>query len=294
MMAQREPRLIMRKRKRLFQPSGGRGSEKGAQGLDDPPPCRPPSDSDALSSAASSTLAVALTPAGLTTPDEMDECDTSSEAEYSSSTVSLDSTAILHRTILSNLSMKESPLHSQYDDQGDTLSDHSESNQEEDDRPQSNATASRDCAGCKGLSDVFWCNGCHIRMCNNCWGKQLAHTEEAPGHSKTTLADMEKLNRILNMTGMEGATTDYLRAEYSSKWFGVKIKNGPHWGILNTTNRYRELTMATGFQGEQYPALVSFVGETGAGKSSLISALVKAIPPQAQRANHAQLLKTCR
>jgi len=62
-------------------------------------------------------------------------------------------------------------------------------------------------------------------------------------------------------------------AGYGSKWFGVTMR---HSGVsLDTTSRYRELSIDVNADHEQYPSLISFVGETGAGKSTMINALIK-------------------
>ena len=73
-----------------------------------------------------------------------------------------------------------------------------------------------------------------------------------------------------------------------SKWFGVTVGQqgdgkdmGKHQGAnLDITSRYRELSMDAKSTEHQFPALVSFIGETGSGKSSLVRALVKVCPLQ--------------
>ncbi|KAA8902468.1 hypothetical protein FN846DRAFT_955469 [Sphaerosporella brunnea] len=204
-------------------------------------------------------------------PDDLD-CD--SEAEYSTiesgeaSGIDSQSYTLLTSEVL---------LGTEFNDVHEGSSVFSESDHETPSRPHTAPEALTKCEDCQSdCDDVSWCNGCGMRLCAQCWSQQAPHKNKVPGHSKTSLTDMATLNGILNLTGGEAASEEYLQAEFGSKWFGVTIQKGQRMqGFLTATNRYRELSMATGFPGEKYPALVSFVGETGAGKSTLIRALVQ-------------------
>lgn len=132
------------------------------------------------------------------------------------------------------------------------------------------------CEECNTGSNVSWCNRCDITLCDTCWDKQAAHkTKPKRVHQKTDLRIRDILHSILHPVEMKEQDDIHWR-DYNSKWFGVSSEG--EVASLSTTNRYRELTMDADCEPSflRYPSLISFIGETGAGKSTLISALVKA------------------
>ncbi|KAF8241567.1 hypothetical protein K440DRAFT_569550 [Wilcoxina mikolae CBS 423.85] len=139
------------------------------------------------------------------------------------------------------------------------------------------------CAGCETDLKVSWCNRCDITLCNECWDKQAAHKGKhkrqsglGGTHQKTDLRIRDILHSILHPVAENEQDGIHWR-DYNSKWFGVSSEG--EVASLSTTNRYRELTMDADCELSflRYPSLISFIGETGAGKSTLISALIKSI-----------------
>ncbi|KAF8542775.1 hypothetical protein BDD12DRAFT_875867 [Trichophaea hybrida] len=96
------------------------------------------------------------------------------------------------------------------------------------------------------------------------WGNQ----------QKTDLRIRDILHSILHPVAESEQDGIHWR-DYNSKWFGVSSER--EVASLSTTNRHRELTIDADCELSflRYPSLISFIGETGAGKSTLISALVK-------------------
>ena len=131
----------------------------------------------------------------------------------------------------------------------------------------------RNCEDCESpqSNNVSWCQDCKMRFCENCWPRAPPHKRKIKGHEKV---DLETLYMLQSLMGKkENDRQEHLQAE-GSRWFGINF-NGPV--ALDITERYRKIAMANTDirHREAYPALVSFVGETGAGKSSLVNALIK-------------------
>jgi len=129
-----------------------------------------------------------------------------------------------------------------------------------------------DCPG--GNPEIFWCSSCKLSLCGKCWLAQTAHKKGRAGHEKISQQTLHMLQSIMNPT--KSKPHDHLAA-YDSKWFGVNIDQEKNDITLDITTRYRKLAMMNASFGQtsQFPALISFVGETGAGKSSLVNALIK-------------------
>ena len=141
---------------------------------------------------------------------------------------------------------------------------------------------------------LSWCPNCEIALCNGCWDQTPAHNPQKVSilgwgirakHDKVPLETARMLALLLTPTSNTGQ--DHVNA-LDSKWFGVTLSRqgdssdmGKHQDVhLDITSRYRELSMDARSTEHQFPALVSFIGETGSGKSSLVRALVKVrLPP---------------
>ncbi|KAF8538684.1 acyl transferase/acyl hydrolase/lysophospholipase [Trichophaea hybrida] len=94
-----------------------------------------------------------------------------------------------------------------------------------------------------GALTLYWCNACDEVMCDECWDTQPAHKKtknrtKVQLHERTKLEIADLINSIL---GEDRETEQQL--------------------LEDSTN--------------QFPSLISFVGETGVKKSTLINALIK-------------------
>ncbi|KAL6917194.1 hypothetical protein FSST1_008689 [Fusarium sambucinum] len=128
---------------------------------------------------------------------------------------------------------------------------------------------------------------CNETQCDSCWSGERKHKKPDPGHNKTSLKDAIIVHSTLNVRLDEyGLLKDQIEQlqvpkqrrldSGASEWFGVRPKNGDR-GFLLTEGPAYDLMMEPVWTSASsiYPGLVSFIGETGSGKSSLISLLSK-------------------
>lgn len=130
---------------------------------------------------------------------------------------------------------------------------------------------STECAVCRSDTHVSWCSRCDITYCDNCWDLQAPHKPARTAHQKADLQIRDVLNSI-SCQSEQCQDFAHLSA-CSSKWFGVSCVGEA--ASLRVFSRLRDLTIDADFEQNQYPALISFIGETGTGKSTIISALMK-------------------
>lgn len=161
------------------------------------------------------------------------------------------------------------------------------------------------CDACeKQNPDLAYCNICNVNYCPTCWALQAPHRKQrlASGkakHEKTKLALARKIRNVLLPTNNIQTLTQLHEDDAQTAWFGrcvpasdMRVTNY-HYVRHRTTSRRR----SSDFQGlrdyllsatvEEWsakgaqagrdgrtPSLMSFVGQSGAGKSSLIKLLI--------------------
>lgn len=122
-----------------------------------------------------------------------------------------------------------------------------------------------------------YCYGCHITFCERCWSKQLVHRKKRPGHDKVNAAVAKLIEDTLEVDVSETEQAELHLIDEGASWFGAI--HGHDGVIFRDFGRYAGLMADKSLAHKRscYPALISFVGETGAGKSSLIKLLVGVI-----------------
>lgn len=129
-------------------------------------------------------------------------------------------------------------------------------------------------------SPVWHCSYCDSDFCDECWSKQGPHKAGKTGpdglpHEKANPTIVKRLQDILTPP-KEHVEQQMLHAEdEDTTWFGM-VRNSQNSPAFQDYGRYSAI-MADSNSGEfkfRYPQLVSFIGQTGAGKSTLIKMLI--------------------
>ncbi|ETS74669.1 hypothetical protein PFICI_13153 [Pestalotiopsis fici W106-1] len=136
------------------------------------------------------------------------------------------------------------------------------------------------CNWCQNDRQVVFCEGCDMYFCDNCWQILPHHKTNKPGpggipHSKSDPRIVEKVKQWMAEPQNEEDEHEQHENDEDSLWFGVS-KDGEGNPILEVYRRYAAIMMDTFKEGlpNRYPGLVSVVGQTGAGKSTLIRLLI--------------------
>jgi hypothetical protein len=149
-----------------------------------------------------------------------------------------------------------------------------------------------DCHLAPSIGDVFLCNDCGTHLCEDCWPKQLAHRRQRKArgggarHEKTNISLAKKINNALLPTNDILELTQLHEDDAQTAWFGVhRPQDGrnpafidygrfPHL-LSSTIEKWRpSFQHAPSSRDNRTPSLVSFVGQTGHGKSTLIKLLI--------------------
>ena len=143
--------------------------------------------------------------------------------------------------------------------------------------------------------EMFYCPACEVGFCSTCWDQQIAHRPNRRGqalHVRANYHVARKIRRVLSPSADESVQESLYGADASTSWFGIDRNNdGPL--LFRDYGRYAELLDMTDndrssdsdrqsfdsglgvARDRRTPSLVSFVGQTGAGKSTLIRLLIE-------------------
>ncbi|OQO10125.1 hypothetical protein B0A48_04482 [Cryoendolithus antarcticus] len=136
---------------------------------------------------------------------------------------------------------------------------------------------------CAGAQKPIWhCVDCDSSYCSTCWPLQGPHKPKKRGrdglpHEKTDPLVARRLDAILNPTKDPLEIQRLHEADQLTKWFGV-TKDSTGRPVFEDYGRYATLMSSISpleSMGNRYPQLVSFIGVTNAGKSSLIKMLIQ-------------------
>lgn len=138
-----------------------------------------------------------------------------------------------------------------------------------------------------------YCNACRMLFCDPCWNQQVQHRTNRANrnqllHEKTEHSVAKKVNDVFT-PDLTPDERDKLHADdIDTTWFGVAREEGElplfrdygrYANVMTTLKDIRlqlPATPSTTLDEDEtlFPSLVSFVGQTGAGKSSLIKLLI--------------------
>lgn len=138
--------------------------------------------------------------------------------------------------------------------------------------------------------DCSWCESCGRSYCDRCWESLPAHRprrkrgpshidpanpQEVP-HEKVSPSVAYRLNATFNPPGTVQDQERLHREDEATKWFGVAKSSKEDKSLFQDYGRFPTL-MAGSSRGDRirYPQLVSFVGQAGHGKSTVINLLVE-------------------
>jgi hypothetical protein len=126
--------------------------------------------------------------------------------------------------------------------------------------------------------DPLYCGACGGFYCKDCWDKFKGHSplKNKDGiHKSVFLGSKEDLkqtkaqDQFIFGKRVEETSEEVNAKNIASYWFGLDAKKKQ--AVVNC-DLYTEIILSSEFRekAKQFPSLVSFIGKTGAGKSTLI------------------------
>jgi ABC-type multidrug transport system fused ATPase/permease subunit len=121
------------------------------------------------------------------------------------------------------------------------------------------------------LEQLLFCSQCEVYYCNTHWDQADLHKPTSPKahqHVKTQPHAMEWVGLLIDGPPHK-QQKELHEKEMENLWFGIDVKASK--SHVNS-NLYMSFILSSQFQphSEQFSSLISFVGPTGAGKSTII------------------------
>lgn len=144
-----------------------------------------------------------------------------------------------------------------------------------------NDTKTNVCENCECIGIPTWhCSYCGMTFCDPCWVKQAPHKPGRTGpdglpHEKADLRIVKRLKDILTPSADTQEQQSLHLEDKDTTWFGI-ARDSNKQPIFQDYGRYATI-IANSTTGEfkvRYPQLISFIGQTGAGKSTLVKMLI--------------------
>ncbi|PNP76628.1 hypothetical protein FNYG_10047 [Fusarium nygamai] len=140
------------------------------------------------------------------------------------------------------------------------------------------------CGKCEEKPGDVRCS-CGERFCEYCFSKKHLPRNQTHkrGGSKKTETKWNKIKGVVSNIASSFSPASHFQRDETSKWFGLHISSPPgrkdRIATLVETTRFSSLLEESlhfhkRSPKRQYPSICSFVGDTGAGKSTLIRSLI--------------------
>lgn len=127
---------------------------------------------------------------------------------------------------------------------------------------------------------VYFCVDCSVRFCNTCWDLVLQHqpgrtARDGIEHERTDFHAVKRLQDIMNPPSSHQTLVQMHNSDEETTWFGItRDANGrPFLEDWETFSSLMDGSPRDTYM-HKYPQLVSFVGQTNGGKSTLIKLLI--------------------
>ncbi|KAF7511091.1 hypothetical protein GJ744_005322 [Endocarpon pusillum] len=127
---------------------------------------------------------------------------------------------------------------------------------------------------------VSFCPVCNFNYCQTHWDSQPLHrqplTVNGVPHEKTNPDLAKRITSVIEPSVNDAEQNQLHIADDDTTWFGVLPDQAGEL-MFHDFGRYEEFLAQSMFTTKlaQFPSLLSFVGPTGAGKSTIVKALVK-------------------
>ncbi|KAM3089514.1 hypothetical protein ACMFMG_001101 [Clarireedia jacksonii] len=149
--------------------------------------------------------------------------------------------------------------------------------------PSRSTSITEPCVVCGSTTTkTFTCIQCNNdAFCGDCWSKERPHRPGAVGfdgrpHEKTDKRVVDRLRKILEPKRTPAEQQEQHKSDEDTTWFGI-ARDSANMPIFQDYGRYAKIMAKsrTSSVKVRYPQLVSFIGQTGAGKSTLVKMLIE-------------------